>query len=65
MKPIWKDGKLTVDLHKPEIELLKRARVVGLSLVAMHQDHGQELADVITAILGDGEDIVRIETDTE
>ena len=55
MKPILKDGKLTVELHKPEIETLGKAREIGLKLIACSQETGQALVDAVTVILGDGE----------
>ena len=53
MKPIWKDGKLTVELHKPDKTILLKARAIGQALEAMNQDPGKPLVDAIDDILGD------------
>jgi len=52
MKPIWRDGKLTVELHKPDEAALLKARDIGAALVAMHQDSGQPIVDAIDDQLG-------------
>jgi hypothetical protein len=51
MKPIWKDGKLTVELHKPDEAILAKARNIGEALTAMNQPNGQTLVDAIDAIV--------------
>lgn len=51
MKPIWKDGKLTVELHKPEVVTLQKARELGNTMTAMHQEAGAALVAAIDAIL--------------
>lgn len=51
MKPIWKDGKLAVELHKPEVIVLYKARDIGRSLEALHQETGAALVAAINAIL--------------
>ena len=52
MKPIWKNGKLTVELHKPDESILRRARELGEALTAMNQDTGKPLVEAVDAILG-------------
>ena len=56
MKPIWKNEKLTVELHVPEITALKKTRNIGKALVAMNQPNGQMLVDAVDAILTPGKD---------
>jgi len=56
MKPIWKNDKLTVELHVPEIAALKKTRNIGKALVAMNQPNGQMLVDAVDAILTPGKD---------
>lgn len=51
MKPIWRDGNLTVELHKPDLVVLQKARDIGAGLVAMQQETGQPLFDAVDAIL--------------
>ena len=51
MKPIWKDGKLTVELHKPDVAVLEKARELGRALEAMQQATGSALVDAIDPIL--------------
>ena len=51
MKPIWKDGKLGVELHKPEVSVLERCREIGQQLAAMHQAAGAPLVAAINAVL--------------
>lgn len=51
MKPIWKDNELRVELHKPEIAVLKKAREIGQALQAMHQSQGETMVTAINAIL--------------
>ena len=53
MKPIWKNKRLTVELHKPDEQVLRKAQAIGEALMAMNQDTGQALVDAIRAILGD------------
>ena len=53
MKPIWRNGKLTVELHKPDEAILRKAEAIGEALVAMNQDTGEALVSAIQAILGD------------
>ena len=53
MKPLWKNGKLVVELHKPELILLRRAKDLGRQLNAMHQETGAPLVDAINVILGE------------
>ena len=42
---------LTVEFHKPDIELLGRARDLGLALEAMNQSSGRPLVEAIDAVL--------------
>ena len=35
MKPVFKNGALSVDLHKPEVALLEKARELGEALNAL------------------------------
>ena len=51
MRPIWKDGKLTVEFSKPDVLKLTKARDIGSALEAMHQPGAQELIDAIDAVL--------------
>lgn len=53
MKPIWKDGKLSVELHRPDEQVLCKALAIGKALVAMNQETGQPLVDAINAIFGE------------
>lgn len=56
MKPLFIDGKLTVELHKPERAVLERAKAIGEALEAMHQSEGAPLVAAIRSILeGDSE----------
>ena len=51
MKPLWKDKQLQVELHKPEVSLLEKARELGQALTALHQETGAPLVAAIDAIL--------------
>ena len=51
MKPHFKDGKLTVELHRPDVVILSKALAIGSALTVMAQDTGPPLVDAITAIL--------------
>lgn len=51
MKPLFKDGILSVELHKPEISVLERAKAIGQALVMLHQPEGAELVKAVDAIL--------------
>jgi hypothetical protein len=51
MKPKWKNGKLTVELHVPDEKALEKAREIGLALVAMNQETGKPLVEAVDAIL--------------
>ena len=51
MKPILKDGKLVVELHKPDVALLKRARELGLLLSLVDEGIGGPLVETINATL--------------
>ena len=51
MKPIWRHGELTVEMHKPDEAVLSKALAVGEALVAMGQPTGQPLVDAVEAIL--------------
>ena len=53
MKPIWRNGTLTVELHKPDESILRKAQAIGEALTAMNQDTGEALVSAIRAILGD------------
>ena len=55
MKPIWKNGKLTVELHKPDVAVLENAKAIGEALAAMQQEFGEPLADAVDAILNETE----------
>ena len=52
MRPIWRENRLTVELHKPDETLLRKARELGEALTAMNQDTGKLLVDAVDAILG-------------
>ena len=52
MRPIWRDSRLTVELHKPDETLLRKARELGEALTAMNQDTGKPLVEAVDAILG-------------
>ena len=56
MKPHWKDGKLFVELHKPDIAILEKAKQIGEALEAMNQVTGAPLVQAITAILDPEDD---------
>ena len=51
MKPIWKDGTLTVELHKPDVAVLEKALALGEALEAMNQSTGPPLVEAVAAIL--------------
>ena len=51
MKPVFKNGTLTVELHQPERQLLVKARKLGEALNAMHQETGAALVDACNMIL--------------
>ena len=51
MRPLWKDGKLTVELHKPDVAILAKAMAIGAALTAMAQETGPPLVDAVAAIL--------------
>jgi hypothetical protein len=51
MRPIWEDGKLTVELHVPDKTVLIKAREIGKALVAMNQAKGIGLVDAVDSIL--------------
>lgn len=51
MKPVWKDGALKVELHKPDRAILDKARDIGNTMTAMHQEAGKALVAAIDAIL--------------
>ena len=55
MKPLWKNGSLLVELHKPEIALLEKARELGKALSALHQPTGEPLIAAINKILNEEE----------
>ena len=55
MKPVWKSGKLTVELHKPDVAVLEKALAIGQALWAMNQASGTLLVEAIVAILGNGD----------
>lgn len=57
MRPLWKDNRLTVELHKPDIAVLEKARSIGQALVAMNQENGQALVDATEAILSPKEEV--------
>ena len=52
MRPIWRENRLTVELHKPDETLLRKARELGEALTAMNQDTGKPLVEAVDAILG-------------
>ena len=45
-----------MELHKPEVALLEKARDLGEALTALHQDTGAPLVAAIDAIIEKGED---------
>jgi hypothetical protein len=51
VKPKFSDGVLSVELHKPEVAILERARAIGQALEAMHQESGAPLVAACDAIL--------------
>ena len=51
MKPIWKNGKLVVELHKPDVAILTKAMTIGAALTAMQQPTGPPLVEAVAAIL--------------
>jgi|GEM_PF-6290300 len=51
MRSVWKDGKLTLELHRADKTILQKAHAIGLVLAAMHQEAGQSLVDAVNAIL--------------
>ena len=51
MRPLWKDGKLTVELHKPDVAILAKALAIGAALTAMAQETGPPLVEAVAAIL--------------
>ena len=51
MKPHFRNGKLTVELHKPDEAVLRRARELGEAFTAMNQDTGKPLIEAVDAIL--------------
>ena len=51
MRPIWRDNRLLVELHKPDEAMLRRARELGEALTAMNQDTGKPLVDAVDEIL--------------
>ena len=51
MKPKWKNGKLTVELHVPDEVALEKAREIGQALMAMNQGTGKPLVEAVDAIL--------------
>jgi hypothetical protein len=51
MKPHFRNGKLTVQLHRPDEAVLRRARELGEAFSAMNQDTGKPLVDAVDAIL--------------
>lgn len=53
MKPVFEDGILSVELHKPERATLEKARDLGKALEAMHQETGAPLVAAIDAILNE------------
>lgn len=52
MKPVWKNGEFTVELHKPELAMLERCRDLGQCLIKMHQESGCGLVKAIDKVLG-------------
>ena len=42
-----------MELHKPEVALLEKARDLGEALTALHQPTGTDLVDAINVILGE------------
>ena len=56
MKPILKDGKLVVTLHKVERTQLLSVIHIGRMLVALHQDEGATLIEAADAVLKKCED---------
>jgi len=51
MKPVLKDGKLLVELHKPDITFLRRVRDFGRTLAVMREDLGVLLVEDASTIL--------------
>jgi len=55
MSTIWKDGKLTVELHVADVRALEKAKHIGEALREMHQPGGAPLVEAIDGILDPGE----------
>ena len=51
MKPVWKDGVFRVELHKPDISALHKARDIGAALIQMAQTKGSALVQAIDEVL--------------
>ena len=51
MRPVLKDDLLGVEMHKPDIAQLEKARVIGRLLLKMHQPEGTELINAVGTIL--------------
>ena len=65
MKPIWKDGTLTVELHKPDTAILEKASDIGEALTAMGQTTGKALTDAVDAVLNTEETVAEEPTDDD
>ena len=51
MKPTLIDDELVIELHKPDVAVLERARKIGKTLVKLHQPEGEELVVVLDLVL--------------
>ena len=51
MTPVWKDGVFRVELHKPDISALHKARDIGAALIQMAQTKGSALVQAIDEVL--------------
>jgi hypothetical protein len=51
MKPVLINGKLSVELNKPEVGTLTKAREIGLMLTELHQPTGSAIVDAINRTL--------------
>ena len=56
MKPVLREGKLSVELHKPDIAVLEKALDIGHMLESLHRKNGTQLIAAIDAVLGKGEE---------
>ena len=58
MKPIYENGELRVELHKPDVAVLEKAWDIAQALIAMGQPTGAPLVAALA-------DILQPETETD